>query len=58
MKIGVLALQGAFAEHIATLEKLKTRSNTRPPPSSTGGTGRVNYSRRGKHHHHQTDGAL
>jgi 5'-phosphate synthase pdxT subunit len=26
MKIGVLALQGAFAEHIATLEKLKTEA--------------------------------
>jgi 5'-phosphate synthase pdxT subunit len=26
MKIGVLALQGAFAEHIATLEKLKTET--------------------------------
>jgi 5'-phosphate synthase pdxT subunit len=26
MKIGVLALQGAFAEHIATLDKLKTEA--------------------------------
>ena len=26
MKIGVLALQGAFAEHIATLEKLKAEA--------------------------------
>jgi len=53
MKIGVLALQGAFAEHIATLEKLKTEAIPVRLPHQLEGFGRVNHPRRGKHHHHQ-----
>lgn len=42
MRIGVLAVQGAFAEHIAILHKLEVEALPVHLPSEFG-VGRVNY---------------
>ena len=58
MRIGVLASQGAFVEHIAILHQLKVEALPVRLPRELDGLGRANHSRRRKHLYQQVDAGL
>ena len=53
MKIGVLALQGAFREHSEALREAGGGGRRGAAAGAAGGAGRADYPRRGEHRHRQ-----